>query len=498
MLPLMTSQRSQRLLEVLPGVFIMVTTAAAVALAVVSPRLAVTVIVLFDLYWLFRMYYLLLHVLSAWGAYRRSLRVDWATRLEQAAPDRWRQIWHLVILPTHGEPYAVVARTLESLRHSRYSCDRMLVVLAGEARDGAAFLEVARQAKTQFGSSFARFEVTVHPDGLPHEIAGKGSNLRFAGLAARRFIDELQLPYDRVIVSSFDVDTCPHPQYFALLTLTYLREPRPARASYQPIAMYTNNVWASHPLVRVVAGTTTFWLLTDLARAERLFTFSSHSMSLAALVDVDFWDPGIVTEDSRIFLQCLEHYGGDYRVVPIFLPVSMNTVDVGDWLRSLVNQYRQIRRWAWSVEHFPWMAQRFFGRSGRRSFPLAVRVRYFWNLMEGMYSWVTAPLLIFLFSRAALALARSEGSVFLERAGAALGLMANLGLAGLVIFAVLYWTMLPQKEMARWWDYPLLALQWALTPLTLVVWGSLPALEAQLRLMLGGRFRLGFDVTEKV
>ncbi|TSC76933.1 MAG: Uncharacterized protein G01um101431_116 [Parcubacteria group bacterium Gr01-1014_31] len=476
----------------------MMTTAAAFTLAVISPRLAVTAIVLFDLYWLFRMYYLLVHVVSAWGEYRRALRVDWHARLAAAAPDRWRGIWHLVILPTHGEPYAVVARTLESLCQSRYPSDRMLVVLAGEARDGQAFLQVARQARAEFGASFARFEVTVHPDGLPSEIAGKGSNLRFAGLAARRFINELQLPYDRVIVSSFDVDTCPHPQYFALLTHTYLREPRPTRASYQPIAVYANNAWNSHPLVRVVAGTTSFWLMTDLARAERLFTFSSHSMSLAALVDVDFWDPSIVTEDSRIFLQCLEHYHGDYRVVPIFLPVSMNTVDVGNWRRSLMNQYRQIRRWAWSVEHFPWMAMRFFGRSRLRSFPLAVRLRYFWNLTEGMYSWVTAPLLIFLFSRAAMVLARDEGGAFLERAATVLGLMANLGLAGLVIFALLYWTMLPQKEKARWWDYPILALQWLLTPFTLVVWGSLPALDAQVRLMLGGRFRLGFDVTEKV
>src|SRR3989344_3103631 len=120
----MTSQRWQRLLEVLPGVFIMMTTAAAFTLAVISPRLAVTAIVLFDLYWLFRMYYLLVHVVSAWGAYRRALRVDWHARLAAAAPDRWRGIWHLVILPTHGEPYAVVARTLESLCHSRYPSDR--------------------------------------------------------------------------------------------------------------------------------------------------------------------------------------------------------------------------------------------------------------------------------------------------------------------------------------------------------------------------------------
>ena len=64
----------------------------------------------------------------------------------------------------------------------------------------------------------------------------------------------------------------------------------------------------SNPVVRVVASSTTFWLFTDLSRSERLFTFSSHSMSFRALVDVGFWDKTIVTEDSRIFLQGLVRY----------------------------------------------------------------------------------------------------------------------------------------------------------------------------------------------
>ena len=36
-----------------------------------------------------------------------------------------------------------------------------------------------------------------------------------------------------------------------------------------------------------------------------------------------------------------------------------------------------------------------------------------------------------------------------------------------------------------------------LMPLTLIIFGAFPGLEAQTRLMLGGRFRLGFWVTPK-
>lgn len=483
----------------IPGFFIWGTLALAGLVILWQPRWALFGLLLFDLAWLLRMYYLLGHILLTWRNYRRALRVDWSRELAKEYPSLWREYWQLIILPTYGEPYSIVQRTLQSLAHSRYPRDRLLVVLAGEQRDADRFAAVADRAQAEFGSQFFRFLVTLHPDGLPGEIAGKGSNLRHAARHAQRVIDALQLSYDQVIVSSFDVDTCPHPQYFSLLTLTYLKQPDPLRASFQPIAVYTNNVWSSHPIVRVVAGTTTFWLMTDLARPERLFTFSSHSMSFATLVAVNFWDPAIVTEDSRIFLQCLAHYRGDYRVVPVPLPLTMHTVDVGRLWRSLWNQYRQIRRWAWSVEHFPWMVEHFWGRSKVVGIPTASKLRYFFNLSEGLYSWATAPLLIFLFSRLAwwrlsFAVSGAEHALISQ----ALFKMTVLGAGGLLVFSALYLTLLGPNGPRSARQLPVIIAQWLLMPLTLVFFGALPAIESQTRLMLGGRFRLGFDVTEKV
>jgi len=164
----------------------------------------------------------------------------------------------------------------------------------------------------------------------------------------------------------------------------------------------SNNVWESDIITRVVANSTTFWLLTDLARPHRLFTFSSHSMSWQALVDIGFWQNNIVTEDSRIFLQCFFHYDGDYKVEPMHIPVSMNTVYVGNIWRGFVNQYKQMRRWAWGVEHFPYMVWQF---KKHPTIPFIRKWTYLWNQTEGVYSWATAPIIVLIMGRLPLYLA---------------------------------------------------------------------------------------------
>lgn len=489
-----------RLYEFVPGLLTWGTLVLAIGLSFIKPLWVIYFVVVFSLYWLFRVLYFIVFISLSWRAYRQARKVNWVERL-QAQPD-WQRLYHLIFLPTYNEPLEVIEKTFESLCQSDYPLDRFIVILAGEERIGRElFAAKARVIQEKFGSRFHRLIVTSHPANLPDEVPGKGSNLHYAGHQVKRILDtELHIPYQDIIVSSFDIDTCAHPQYFACLAYTYLTHPKPLRTSYQPIALYNNNMWQSNPVLRVAAFGTTFWLMTDLMRPERLFTFSSHSMSWQMLVDVNFWEKDIVTEDSRIFLQGFLRYDGDYTVTPLFVPVSMNTVADESLWKSLRALYKQQRRWAWGVEHLPYMMWHFRIKRREKKISWGRRAHYLFNLGEGMYSWATVPILLFILGRLPLALAEGQvkASVIAQNAPFVMEHLMNFAMLGIGVSALLSLALLPPRPSSRHpINYLVMLFQWILLPVTLILFGSIPATEAQTRLLLGGKFRLGFWVSPK-
>lgn len=489
----MSDHAKYRLLEMIPGACVWTTFILAIVLSFFKPLWVIYFIILFDLYWLLRVTYFVFYLIFSWKRFHEDVQVDWLAKVKTIS--NWEKIYHIIFLPTSGEPLEVLRETLNSLLRSDYPAEKMMLVLAGEERNEADFLPKAKTLEEEYGSKFFKFLSTVHPDGLPGEIKGKGANANYAGHVAQKMIDQLGIPYDDIIVSYFDSDTCVHKKYFSCLAYKYLTHPHPTRTSFQPVALYNNNIWDSPAIMRVAAFGTTFWLLTELARPERLFTFSSHSMSFRALVDVGFWQKDIVTDDSRIFLQCFIHYNGDYTVTPMYIPVSMDTVMAGGFWRSLKNLYKQQRRWAWGIEHFPYMVHHFFRN---KLIPFRKKIKYVWNLGEGMYSWATVPILIFILGRLPMMLAKPEVriSALYQNTPFTLEWLMTAAMIGIFISAIFCLLLLPPRpDKYKPYVFVIMILQWVLLPLTLVFFGSIPAVEAQTRLMLGKY--LGFHVTEK-
>ncbi|MEK7620154.1 MAG: glycosyltransferase family 2 protein [Patescibacteria group bacterium] len=482
-----------RFWEMFPGLLVWGTFSLALILSFFQPLWVIIFIIVFDLLWLFRVVYFNLFVVISWMRYKKANKTDWQNLL--ATVPGSQNIRHLVLLPTYKEGYEIIRSTLRSLKENKAPNDRLWVALGGEEADQEAFEKIVRRAEQEFGSTFGYFTATLHPQGLPGEIPGKGSNLHWMGEELEKRLQERfpDVADEDIVVSAFDIDTIAHPQYFSYLTYLYATVENPTRSSYQPIAMFSNNIWSANAPVRIGAFGTTFWLFGELTRSERLWTFSSHSMPWKMLKDVGFWQKDIVSEDSRIFMQAFLHYHGEYRVTPMFLPVSMDAVTGDTYWESMKALYVQMRRWAWGVEHLPFIID---GFKNDKQIAWRKKAHYIFNHIEGMYTWATAPIIMFVLGWLPLWVAKGQSNALIQAAPFTLEQLMQFAMIGILISAVMSLILLPQRPtQVRRHTWLIMGLQWILLPITFILFGSFPAIDAQTRLMVGKY--LGFHVTKK-
>ena len=489
-----------RFFELIPGVFAWSTLLAIVLFSWLIPDWAALFIILFDVYWFLKTLYFSMHLRASFNEMRRRMKTNWREELEQLAqrtvgmPFAWQDVYHLVILPMYNEPVEIIAESFRSLACVNYPMDKLIVVLGTEAR-ALETRETVERIKEEFGRTFLRLIVTEHPADMPGEIPGKGSNETWAAREAKKLIDELRIPYERVLVSSLDSDTQLYPDYFGVVTHTFLTCKYPQRSSFQPVPLFVNNIFTAPALARVIAFSASFWHLIQQSRPERLTTFSSHTMPFKALVEIGFWHTDVVSEDSRIFWQCYLHYHGDWRVEPVFYPVAMDAnVAPGFW-RTMRNIYKQQRRWGWGCENIPYLLSGFIKDP---LIPLKKKLYWSFHIIEGFHSWATNAIIIFSLGWLPIILG---GALFrvsvlsfnLPRITRTIMTFAMVGIVSSAVFSII---LLPPKP--SWFKrrhYVLYAIQWILSPLTIIIFGAFPALESQTRLMLGRH--LGFVVTEK-
>lgn len=484
-----------RLYEILPGLTVWLTIAATLILSFIRPLWMIYFIIVFDIYWVLRILNFSFYLLLAWFRFHRVKKVNWKEALVHDL-NNWQDKKHLVFLTLYNEEWDVVKGAIMSIARSVYDKSKFYIVIAGEAKTEAHFADIIGRVRAEFSDSFAEIISVLHPIGLSDEIPGKGSNLHNAEQHLKHYVDDRGWDYNKIIVTIFDIDTVVHPLYFSYLTYIYCTHPRPTRSSYQPIALYNNNMWESPAMLRIMAFGTTFWLFTTLARQDALVTFSSHSMSFRALVDAGFHDKRIVSEDSRIFYQCLLAYNGDYEVTPLYIPVSMDTVRDDSWVQSLKNLYRQQRRWAWGVEHVPYLLWEFRNRG--KHIPWWKKFKWVFVEWEGKWSWCLIALLITILGRLPMWVAPESvrQSALYFNAPYMLQNLMLVAMIGMLLSALLSFPLLPRRPLTHSpHAYIMILAQWLLLPVTLIFMSAIPAIDAITHMMFGKY--LGFNVSQK-
>lgn len=494
-----------RFFEMIPGILAWSTLISVVVFSFIAPITMAIFIIVFDVYWLLKTIYLSTHLRIAFKQVQANLKVDWLKKLKEVKDESitvpgvksWQDITHLIFLPTYKEDEIVIGSTIDGLADNHYPKEKMIVVVAQEERSGIEHNEkIKKYIIEKYSDKFGSLVFIEHPSDIVGELAGKGSNISYAGkYIHENVVSKLNIQHSSILVSALDVDTIVYPYYFACLTYTYLTTKDPLHASYQPVPFYLNNVWDAPAISRISGFSTTFWQTVKQEQSDTMITYSSHSMPYTALLDVGFWQDNMVSEDSRIFWQCLLRYDGNYRVAPLYYPVTMDANLAPTYFRTLLNVYKQQRRWGYGSENIPYLL---FGFLKNKNIPLKKKFYYSFVMLEGVWSWATNALMIFMLGWLPLLVGGPEfnTNVLSYNLPSMTKFMTTFAMFGLVTSAIFAGAVLPERpEKYGKMRHVGMFAQWLLFPVKSIFFGSFPALEAQTRLMLGKY--MGFWVTPK-
>lgn len=509
--------RSYRLLERLPATLSYTLLATPIILSQISPRATVIFVLGYLLMWIVRAVAINVRVLQGWRNTVNHQQYDWKTMLndvEKRHPTISEPKWHAenikrldehpakvkpsevinaVFVAIYNESREIVEPTIQSVINSNYDMKKVILIIAYEERGGQQTEDLTSEMIKKYGSRFMHAEAIKHPVDIPHEVVGKGGNITYAGRKFQKWLEKKKIDPERVVVTTLDSDNRPHPSYFGALSYVYSLVPEPKYKSFQPIAVYTNNIWDAPALMRVIATGNSFWNIILTMRPHLIRNFSAHAQSMKALIDTDFWSVRTIVEDGHQFWRTYFRYDGRHEVYPIYVPIYQDAVLAEGYRRTLKAQFIQIRRWAYGSSDIPFVITK--GYLSKNKVPRWDMLTKAFRIMEGHLSWATAPILITF--AAFIPIFFNPDDIAANQLPNLASYIHRTAMVGLVITMYLSFKALPKKPL-RYKRHRtiLMVLQWTLLPITTIIYSATAALNSQTRLFFGW-YLDRFDVTEK-
>lgn len=406
------------------------------------------------------------------------------------------QLYNAVIIAAYNEAYEVIEPTIQSVADTTYDNDKLILVLTYEERGGPEIKKTAQALQKKFGRTFHSFKVVEHPKDLPNEVVGKGGNITYAGFFLKGWLKEQGIAYENVMVTTLDSDNRPHATYFDYVTYEYIVHEDRQRLSYQPIALFLNNIWDVPAPMRVVATGNSFWNIISSMRPHTLRNFASHSQPMKALVDMDFWSKRSIVEDGHQYWRSYFHFKGNYSVTPIYVPIYQDAVLSDTYRKTLKAQFVQLRRWAYGASDIPYVATRIFTKN--RKVPLGPSLARLIRLVDGHVTLASISILVAIGGWVPLLInSQAARDISAHQLPEVISYIQQVAMIGLFITVFMGFKMLPPrparyKRRRTLW----MLLQWCLMPVTAIVYSAASAFNAQTHLFLG-KYLDKFDVTEK-
>ncbi len=403
---------------------------------------------------------------------------------------------HVVIVCTYNESQAIIHPTLDHVLNTNGFAKRKTALFIGYEE------RATEQKKQETLETLALYKPKFyHAEAIEHslksgEIPGKGANATNVGRRVEQWAKEQGIHPSRVLITTLDADNRTDKNYFSLLSYVYLSAENRKRKSYQPVALYNNNIWDVPAIMRLCAISNTYFHMANSMRPHALRNFSAHAQSLDALIDTDFWSVRTIVEDGHQFWRTYFRYDGDHEVLPIYAPIYQDAVYAGKRITTAKAQFKQIRRWTYGASDVAYVATRAFFIKNK----VNKRDAFFKfnRLLESHVGWATSAPLLLLSGWMPLLINSNAGhNIVAQQLPQVVSTINTIALLALLMVVYIGLATLP-KRPARYGRRRLLGFiwQWVLTPVVGVVFNSFAAINSQFRLAFK-RYLGKFDVTEK-
>lgn len=485
----------ERILEILPGFLTWIALTSPLWLSFALPFAVAYLILMADIYWLFSAIKIAILIYIGFYKMEQVKKMDWQKKIEEDFLE-WNKYYHLILVPTYKEGLEILIPTFEAIANSRFPAKKIFLAVGFEAWDDPARIErVANYLKDnarRLGGVF----ITIH-DLQDGEVRGPGTNRNFIVKNVKLELEKRKIDFENVFATTLDADFCIHPQFLSGALYKYLSTPEDVRdkRSFTGVFLYNNNYWQAPTPMRVIATGTAFWQLSEMVGSDKYINFASLSINFQSLVNIGGWMPDKVNDDAGFYWKSYYHFAGDYKVIPHYLPISADAVLDVTLLKTFQNQYLQLKRWAYGVEHIPFIVKSYF----------ASRKIDFWDKTDKLifiiwsyFKWGTLALFI-TFGGLFIPLINPDYAKSVVYYNLSMVSSWILTAAFLGLFSTIYFNekIAPQRPknwsiFKKIWSY----LQWVLVPIVLVSITTLPAIDAQTSLMF--KRYLQFRVTNKM
>lgn len=407
------------------------------------------------------------------------------------------EIINAVIITAYTEPFDVIEPTIKALTKVTYDKKNLLIFFAYEERGGEAIEATAKKLKSLYGNQFMDFVLSKHPKDLPNEVVGKGGNITYAGHRLKEYCDRNKIAYDKVIVTTLDCDNRPHPKYFDAVAYEYIVNENRNNMSYQPVALFINNIWDVPAPMRILATGNSFWNIISSVRPHTLRNFASHSQPLKALVGMNFWSVRTIVEDGHQYWRSYFYFKGNYTVQPILVPIYQDAVLSGTLKKTLKDQFKQLRRWSYGASDIAYVAMNIFTKD--RDVPLMPALGRFIRLLDGHVTLACISFLVAFGGWVPLIVnPRASMLIAAQQLPDAISKIQQVAMLGIIVTIVISFQIIPKRPARyKWTKSIFMFTQWILMPVTAILYSALAAYVAQTRLMFG-KYLDKFDLTEKI